>query len=91
MSALEFASTAVYLKTPTHLEHLDESDTQIQICHVTADQAQTEEDTNWEDGAEVHTTGHFDGLAAIQQVGGSGKKLGHDGREGQVPCCKDDR
>lgn len=72
-----------------YLQHLDEGNTQVEISHVTADQTQTEHKTDGNDSAKVDTAGHLDGLAAVQNVGGTGKDLGHNGREGQVPCCED--
>lgn len=76
--------------TVPYLQHLDESDTQVEISHVTADQAQTEHETDGNDSAEVDTASHLDSLAAVQEVGGAGQDLGHNGREAQVPCCEDD-
>lgn len=42
----------------TYLEHLDKGDTEVEVCLVTADQAHTEEDTNGDDGSQVHAPGH---------------------------------
>ena len=73
-----------------YLEHLNKRHTQIQICHVTTDQTQTEEDTDGDDSAQVNTASHLDGLSAIKEVCGASENLGHEGRESQVPCCKND-
>lgn len=74
----------------TYLQHLDEGNAQVQICHVTADQTQTEHQTNGDNCAEVDTARHLDRLAAVENGGEAGQKLGHDGRKGQVPCCQND-
>ena len=42
----------------TYLEHLNKSNTQVQICFVTANQAQTEEDADGNDCAKVHAARH---------------------------------
>lgn len=73
------------------LEHLDESDAEVQVGDITTDQTQTEEETDRNDSTEVDATSHLDGLAAIKQCGGTGEDLGHEGCEGQMPCCQEDR
>jgi hypothetical protein len=70
----------------THLQHLDKRNTEIQVCFISADQAQAEEETDWENGSEVDTTGHLDGFAAIEQSGGLRQDLGHDCRKYHVPA-----
>ena len=74
----------------THLEHLNESNTEVKVCLVTADQTQTEEETNWHDRAEVHFAGHGHLLSRVEDGGKAGEDLGHDGREDQMPCCEED-
>jgi len=74
----------------TYLQHLDESNTQVEISDVTANQTQTEEKADGDNSAQVHTTSHLDRLAAIEQSSGTSQKLGHESRERQVPCCEDD-
>lgn len=76
---------------PAYLEHLNESNTQVEIRNVTADQTQTEEETDGDDGTQIDTASHLDGLAAIEQGGGAGENLGHEGCKCQVPCCKNNR
>lgn len=66
------------------LEHLDESNREVEVCQVSADQTQTEKDTNGDDGAHVDARRHFDGLSAIKEVSPSSEDLGDDGRKGQV-------
>lgn len=39
------------LRNPTYLQHLDEGNTQVEVCQVTTDQTQTEHDTNGHNGA----------------------------------------
>lgn len=73
----------------THLEHLNEGNTQIQVSHIAADQAQTEEETDGDDSAQVDTAGHLHGFPAIEKGGGPGEELGHERREGQVPGGQD--
>ena len=86
MSTLEYIEFIV----GTDLEHLDESDTEIEVREVAADQAQTEEETDWDDSAEVDPTGHLDGFPAIKEGGVARKDLGHDGRKGQMVGGEDD-
>lgn len=74
----------------SYLEHLDEGDRKVEICEVTANERQREHDTDWDDGAQVHSAGHGDLLSRIQHSCESGETLGHDGRKGQMPCCEDD-
>ena len=72
-----------------HLEHLDEGDTEVQVCLVTADQTQTEEETNWHDRTEVHLASHGHLLSRVEDGGEAGEDLGHDGRKYQMPCCQE--
>ena len=74
----------------TDLEHLDEGNTQVQVGLVTADQTQTEEQTDGDNGAEVYAAGHGDLLSRVEDGGKAGEELGHDGREDQMPCCQED-
>jgi len=74
----------------TYLEHLNESNTQVQISDVAANQTQTEEETDGDNSAQVDTTSHLDRLTAIEQSGSTSQKLGHESRERQVPCCEND-
>ena len=74
----------------THLEHLDEGNTEVQVGQVTANQTQAEEDTNGDDGTEVDPAGHLDGLSSIEPSGVSGEQLRRDSREGQVISGQDD-
>lgn len=72
------------------LEHLDKGNAQVEVGHVTANQAQTEHYTDRDDSAEVDTAGHLDLLAAIEDSSGASEDLGHDSSERQMPCCEDD-
>jgi hypothetical protein len=74
----------------THLEHLNEGDTEVQVCLVTADQTQTEEETYGHNGAQVDFAGHGHLLSRVEDGGEAGEDLGHDGREDQMPCCEED-
>jgi hypothetical protein len=74
----------------THLEHLNEGDTEVQVCLVTADQTQTEEETYGHNGAQVDFAGHGHLLSRVEDGGEPGEDLGHDGREDQMPCCEED-
>jgi len=51
----------------THLQHLNEGNTQVEVCLISANQAQAEEETDWENSAEVDLAGHFDGFASIKE------------------------
>ena len=66
------------------LEHLDKGNGQVKVCQVTANQTEGEEDTNGDDGAQVHAASHFDRLTAIKNGGPSGKALGDDSRKRKV-------
>lgn len=72
-----------------HLEHLNKCNTEIQICHITADQTQTEEETNGHNRAEVNTASHLDSLSAIKKGCSASENLGHESRKSQVPCRED--
>jgi hypothetical protein len=50
----------------TDLEHLDKGNTEVKVGQVTADQAQTEEETNGDNGSEVDSTSHLDRLSSIE-------------------------
>lgn len=73
------------------LEHLDESNREVEVCQVSADQTQTEKDTDGNNSAHVDARSHLDGLSAIKQVSPSGEDLCDDGRKGQVVGREDDR
>lgn len=70
----------------THLQHLNKRNTEIQVCFISADQAQAEEETDGKNGSEVDTTGHLDGFATIEKSGGSCEDLGHDCRKDHMPA-----
>lgn len=74
----------------THLEHLDEGNREVQVGLVTADQTQTEEYANGNDGAEVDAAVHRHLLARVQDTGEASEGLGHDGRKGQMPSGQED-
>lgn len=74
----------------THLEHLDEGNREVQVGLVTADQTQTEEYANGNDGAEVDAAVHRHLLARVQDAGEASEGLGHDGRKGQMPSGQED-
>jgi len=42
----------------THLEHLNERNTEVEVCQVAKDQTQTEHGANWDDRAQVDTASH---------------------------------
>jgi len=67
------------------LEHLDERNTQVQVCQVSADQAQTEEYSNGHDSSEVYSSSHLNRFPTIQKSCGPSHDLGHDGCEDQMP------
>ena len=72
-----------------YLEHLNERDREVQVGDVTANKRKREHDTNGDDSAQVDLSGHGNLLARVQDSGEAGKTLGHQSRETQVPCCKD--
>ena len=73
-----------------YLEHLDKGDTEVEVGLVTADQAQTEEETDGDNGAEVDASVHGHLLARVEDGGEAGQDLRHDGRKDEVPCCQED-
>ena len=75
----------------SHLEHLNKGNTEIEIGHITTDQAQAEEQTDGNNGTEVNPTGHLDCFPAIKEGSCTRENLGHEGRKGQMPSCKADR
>lgn len=78
------------IRAETHLQHLDKGNTQVQVCHITADQTQGEEKANRYNSAQVDPSSHLHSLAAIEQSCCAGENLSHESRECQVPCCQDD-
>ena len=74
-----------------YLEHLNESNTEVEVHEVTADQTQAEEDTDGDDGTEVDPAGHLNSLASIEKGGIAGKQLRRDGCEGQMVGGQNDR
>lgn len=74
----------------THLEHLNESNTEVKVCLVTADQTQTEEEANWHDRPQVHLAGHGHLLSRVKDGREARKNLRHDGCKDQMPCCEED-
>jgi len=72
-----------------YLEHLDERDGKVEVCHVTANERQREHDTDGNNGAQVHLASHWDLFTRVQDRGEASETLGHEGREAQMPCGKD--
>ena len=73
-----------------YLQHLDESNGEVQVCQVATDQTQTEEDADGDDGPDVDTASHLDGLTAVQHVGPPGEDLGHERSEHEMVGGEDD-
>lgn len=46
----------------TYLDHLNEGDGEVEVCEVTADKRQREEDTNGDNGSKVDSAVHGDFL-----------------------------
>lgn len=72
------------------LEHLDKGDGEVEVGQVTANQTETEEETNGDDGAEVDAASHLDILTTIEDAGPAGEGLGNDGGKDQVVGGEDD-
>jgi hypothetical protein len=62
----------------------------MQICLVTANQAQAEEQTDWDDSSEVYAARHGHLLSRVEYGGKAGETLGHNGGKDQMPCCEGD-
>lgn len=75
----------------SHLKHLDKGHAQVHICKISADQAETEKDSDWDDRTKVDSASHLDSLATIKKLGCTSHDLCHDSRKGEMPCCKDNR
>lgn len=74
-----------------YLDHLNEGNTEVEVGQVAADKTKTEEDTDRDNSAQVNATGHFNRLAAIEEVGVTSHQLSSDGRKGQVVGGQNDR
>lgn len=73
------------------LEHLDEGDAQVEVGQVATDQAQTEEETDGDDGPQVDPPRHLDRLAPIEERCIASQQLCHERRESQVVARQDNR
>lgn len=71
------------------LEHLNKGNRQVEVGQVAANQAQTEEEANGDDSAEIDSAGHLDLLATIEDSGPTGEGLGDDGGKDQVVGSED--
>lgn len=72
------------------LEHLNESNGQVQVCQVAANQAQTEEETDRNNSSEIYAAGHLDILTTIKEGGKASHALGHDSGEDLMVRGEDD-
>lgn len=68
-----------------YLEHLCESDREVEVGKVATDQTERVEDAYWNNCSKVYTPGHFNIFPAIKESGGAGQNLGHERCEGKVP------
>ncbi len=75
----------------TYLEHLNERNTQIEICQVSEDQTHAKEKPNGQDSSHVNPSGHLDGLSSIKERCSTSERLGHDCGKDEMPCCEDYR
>ena len=71
-------------RVSTHLEHLNEGDTEVQICQVAADQAEREEEADRDNSAQVDAASHLNSLATVEERGVPGEDLGHDCSKGEM-------
>jgi hypothetical protein len=72
----------------SYLEHLDESNRQIEVGVVAKHQAHAKEDANGDNGAEVDSSRHWHLLSRVEFGGESSHELGHGGSKDQMPCCQ---
>lgn len=77
--------------TPSYLQHLNESNTQVEISLIAADQAQTEEKAYGKDCSQIDFSSHLNSLAAVQQRCCSGQDLGHEAGKSHMPRGKNNR
>jgi hypothetical protein len=73
-----------------YFEHLDESDGEVEICLIGADEGETEEDADGDNGVEVGSSVHLDGLEAIKEVRRPGEDLSHYRGKDEMPCSQED-
>lgn len=71
-----------------YLKHLDKCYTQIEVWHVTADQAGAINQPNGHNCTHVLFARHVDCFSAIEESRCSGEDLSGDGCEYHVPCCE---
>lgn len=74
----------------TNLEHLNEGYAEVKVGQVSADQAQAEEETNGQDGAEVDAPSHGNGMPGVENLCEAGHDLSHDGCECEMPAGESD-
>ena len=73
----------------TYLKHLNERNAQIQVCQISADQTQAEEQSNGHNCSQVHLSSHRDFLSAIKKGCCAGQDLCHHGCKDKMPCCQE--
>jgi hypothetical protein len=74
-----------------YFEHLDEGDRKIEVCLVGADKGETKENADGDNGVEVRSSVHRDGLEAIKEICRPGEDLSHYRGKNEMPCRQEDR
>jgi hypothetical protein len=73
-----------------YFEHLDESDGEIEVCLIGADEGETEEAADGDNGAEIRSSVHLDSLEAVEEARCPGKNLSHYRGKQEMPCRQKD-
>jgi hypothetical protein len=73
-----------------YFEHLDESDGEVEVCLVGADEGETEEGTDGDNGVEISSSIHRDSLEAIEEICRPGEDLRHYRGKQEMPCRQED-
>lgn len=73
-------------KLLTYLDHLDEGNREVEVGQVSANEREGEEDTNWDNCAEVDSAVHGHLLSRVQVAGAASQNLGHEGCKTKMPC-----
>jgi hypothetical protein len=72
----------------SYLEHLDEGDREEEVGSIAEHQAQAEEDADWNDCSEVHSSSHRHLLAGVKDSRKASHALRYSRRENKMPCCE---
>ena len=72
-----------------YFEHLDERDGEVEVCLIGADEGETEEDPDGDNGVEVCSSIHLDSLEAVEERRCPGEDLSHYRGKHKMPCSQE--